>query len=115
MKSSISIKEIQSGIISVAVQGSFTLDNLDQVEEALNEALEKGPSILALDCSAMDYLDSSAIGSLVKFFNKTVNRKIRMILLDLNEEVLRVLKLIRLEKFFVIKTRTEFEREFISG
>lgn len=100
-------------IIIIKISGEFYIENIQRVENTWNEQVQKEPGTIAIDCSDLLYIDSSAIGTLVKFLNSTMSRNIKLVFFDLNPSIQQIFKTARLNNFFTITSREKFEKEFL--
>ncbi|MBN1501055.1 MAG: STAS domain-containing protein, partial [Spirochaetes bacterium] len=82
-------------------------------EELWHSLVEKKPAVIAIDCKELEYIDSSAIGTLVKFLNNAMSKKVKLIFFDLNKAIQNIFKTARLDNFFTIITRDELEKEYM--
>ena len=99
-------------IIIITISGEFYIENIQKVENTWNEQVMKSPGTIAIDCSELQYIDSSAIGTLVKFLNSAMNKDIKLVFFDLNSSIQQIFKTARLNNFFTITSREKFEQEF---
>lgn len=100
-------------IIIITISGEFYIENIQKVENTWNEQVMKSPGTIAIDCSELQYIDSSAIGTLVKFLNSAMNKDIKLVFFDLNSSIQQIFKTARLNNFFTITSREKFEQEFL--
>ena len=105
----LSAEEIEEGVIVINLVGEFRIEMINTVEQAWNEQVLKKPRVIAFNCQEMAYIDSSSIGSLVKFVNTAKNKKIDLVIYGLNREVFKIFHTARLNNFFGLMSRTEFE------
>ena len=110
----ISVEELQK-IIKIHISGEFYIENIQKVENIWNEQVLKTPEIIAIDCSALMYIDSSAIGTLVKFLNNAMNKNIKLVFYDLSPSIQQIFKTARLNNFFTITTGEMFDREYLNS
>lgn len=103
----LTIKEFNNTVI-ITILGAFNIHNLKMVEDVWNEQLTKKPTTIALDCCGLESLDSSAIGTTVKFFNSAMDRNIRLVFFDLNPMIQKLFATAKLTRFFTITTGEEF-------
>lgn len=103
------VEEKGNGLIIINLVGEFRIEVITKVEAVWNEQLQKKPSVIAFNCQDMAYIDSSSIGSLVKFVNSAKNRKIDLVVYGLNKDVFKIFQTARLNNFFGIMSKTEFE------
>ena len=107
----ISVEELRK-IIKIHISGEFYIENIQKVESIWNEQVLKTPEIIAIDCSELMYIDSSAIGTLVKFLNNAMNKNIKLVFYDLNPSIQQIFKTARLNNFFTITTGKKFDSEY---
>ena len=100
-------------VVIVNIDGEFYIDSVENAEKIWNQQLSRHPKVMAVNCKNIKYIDSSAIGILVKFLNSAMKQKTEMIFYDLNENILSVFKTAKLSNFFKIMTRTQFEMEYL--
>ena len=107
----IELKE-QNNIIIISLSGDFYLENVDSVERVWNEQIRKKPAEIALCFRNIKFIDSSAIGVLVKFFHNASDNGVTLILYDLSEIVMTILKTAKIDTFFKIMSASEFESRY---
>jgi anti-anti-sigma factor len=61
----------------------------------------------------LEYIDSSAIGTLVKFLNNAMNKQIKLIFFDLNKAIQNIFKTARLDNFFTIMSKEEIDEHYM--
>jgi len=71
-----------------------------------------GIKVIAINCKELEYIDSSAIGTLVKFLNNATSKGIKLQFFDLNPSIQNIFKTARLDNFFTITTRENLEKDF---
>ncbi len=97
----------------IYVTGEFHIGNVNKFEELWHTLIEKQPQVIAINCSKLDYIDSSAIGTLVKFLNNAMTKKIKLLFYDLNDAIQSIFKTARLDNFFTILTKSQLEKEYM--
>jgi anti-sigma B factor antagonist len=95
-----SIKEEQGKIV-IALEGEIDLENAGEVRKALLNSLKQKKDLL-IDLSAVSYIDSSGIASLVEGLQVARKQKNELSLVSVSVRALRVLELARLDKVFAI-------------
>ncbi len=107
------IKKVsRTGIMICELNGKFDIEQAEMFENTFNEMLAAKPSHLGLDLNNVNYIDSSAIGSIIKSLNLIKNYGGEMILFGLKPMILNVFKLAKLDNFFKIMTTEEFNKSF---
>lgn len=87
------------GISVAALRGEVDLSSSARARSAILECLSAGTPML-IDLSAVEYIDSSGIASLVEGFRMARDRQLVFGLLAVSDPVLRVLQLARLDQVF---------------
>jgi anti-sigma B factor antagonist len=105
--------EQKNSVVIVSIKGEFHIGNVNKFEELWHGLIEKKPEVIAINCKELEYIDSSAIGTLVKFLNNAMSKKIKLIFFDLNAAIQNIFKTARLDNFFTITTREKVEREYL--
>jgi anti-sigma B factor antagonist len=108
----IKLEELNNVTI-INVKGEFHVGNVGKFEEVWHAQVEKKPKSIAINCKELEYIDSSAIGTLVKFLNNAMSKGIKLQFFDLNPSIQNIFKTARLDNFFTITTREKLEKEFI--
>lgn len=86
----------------LAVNGEVDLYNVSELKKALFDAIDDSVSSLIVDMKNIFYMDSSGIGALVAGQKKMKAKNGKFALLNIHEDVMNVLKLATLDKFFTI-------------
>ena len=100
-------------LITIKIVGDFYIGNIKQLEDIWNEAIEKRPEVIGFNCKDLKFIDSSAIGTLVKFLNSADRFEIDMVFYDLSKSIVRIFKTAKLVNLFKIVTSTEFEDTYL--
>ncbi len=96
----------QDGKIVVAFEGDMDLDSSPQARKVLLECVGRGKTVVA-DLSAIDYIDSSGVASLVETLQTARKQGTDFTLAAVSPSALRVLQLSRLDKVFTIHETVE--------
>jgi anti-sigma B factor antagonist len=102
-------------VIILNIDGEFYIESIEHAEKVWNEQLAKRPKVMAINCRNIKYIDSSAIGIMVKFLNSAMKMKTELIFYDLSENIISVFKTAKLGNFFKIMSRTQFEMEYLES
>ena len=81
------------------LSGEVDLSNSSLVRQSLLEILEKGRSVI-VDFSALSYIDSSGMATLVEGLNVANNKKLKLYIAGAIGAPLQVLELTRLNQVF---------------
>jgi anti-anti-sigma factor len=102
-------------VIVLNIEGDFYIESLEHAEKIWNEQLSKRPKVMAINCKSIKYIDSSAVGILVKFLNSAMRMNTELVFFDLSDSIVNVFQTAKLENFFKIMTRTQFEMEYLEA
>ncbi|MFC1673003.1 STAS domain-containing protein [Pseudomonadota bacterium] len=91
----------QSGAQVVALSGEVDLSTSPQVRDALLGCINGGSGVV-VDLSAVAYIDSSGVASLVEAFQTAKTKGLGFALANVSDAPMRVLQLARLDQVFVI-------------
>ncbi len=91
----------ESGKLVVTLEGEIDLDRAPEVRQLLLDCTERGRDVL-VDLSAISYIDSSGIASLVEALQSAGRLGIALGLVAVSPQALRVFELARLDKVFTI-------------
>ncbi len=89
------------GVIVIALDGDVDLEHSAAVRDMLLEQVAKGRDLM-VDLSAVDYIDSSGIASLIEALQSAKRNDTRLELVSVSDQAMRVLRLARLDKVFGI-------------
>lgn len=100
-------------VTAIYINGEFYLDSIEYAERIWNQEVTLRPGTIGICCRGVKYIDSSAIGILVKFLNNAKKLDIELVFFDLSESVLSVFATARLDDFFVTMSADEFGSRFL--
>jgi anti-anti-sigma factor len=110
----ISIEQTDT-IVIFHIQGEFDFKDVPRAEDFWQKHTAEKPAIAAINCRHLSHVDSSAIGSLIKFNNAARDRNISLIFYDVSKSVMDLLKISRLDRYFTIMSGAQFESEYLNG
>ena len=90
------------GQIVVAFEGDVDLETSPVARKVLLDCLNRKRPIV-VDMSAVSYIDSSGVASLVEAFQGARKAGLTFVLASVSEAAMRVLQLARLDKVFTIR------------
>ncbi len=86
----------------VEVSGEVDLYNVSELKKALFSVTDGSSPSVIVDMRNVNYMDSSGIGALVAGQKKMKAHTGKFALMNIHEDVLNILKLATLDKFFTI-------------
>lgn len=86
---------------TVYLTGEIDLDSSPTARRVLLESVDRHPAV-HVDMSAVDYIDSSGVASLVEALQRARKKSVDFHLVQVSDATLKVLALARLDKVFSI-------------
>ncbi len=93
---------VKDGAVVVTPEGDIDLSRSPGLRTTLREAQAKKPTRLVVDLSAVDYMDSSGVATLVEALQIARRSNTKMILCGLKERVRSIFEIARLDTVFTI-------------
>ena len=87
----------------VVLAGDVDLHHSPDLHARLVEIAGERPKRLLLDLSAVPYMDSSGVGTLVEVFRRVTAYKGKLVLFGLTDRVRSVFEITKLDRFFTIR------------
>ncbi len=97
-----------SQITVFEIRGRFFTESIDHVNREWRRAVKNRPATIAVNCKNLESIDSSAVGTLVRFLNYAMEKDIELVFLDLSKDIRRLFVTAKLHDFFAISTSREF-------
>lgn len=91
----------QGGKLVVRLEGDVDLEHSARIRDLLLDQVAAGKDVL-VDLSAVDYIDSSGIASLVEALQLAHDKGTDLMLVSVSQQAMRVLRLARLDMVFAI-------------
>lgn len=86
----------------ISISGEVDLYNVSELKKALFSVTDGSYSSVVVDLKDVNYMDSSGIGALVAGQKKMRAHNGKFALINIHDDVLNILKLATLDKFFTI-------------
>ncbi|MDX1796038.1 MAG: STAS domain-containing protein [Hydrogenovibrio sp.] len=87
--------------VNIEISGNFDISYYDDFNRTINENLETA-SRFVIDLAQATYMDSSALGMLLMLREKTHSDASRVELVNVNDDVMKILKVAKFEQLFSI-------------
>ncbi|HOP29174.1 MAG TPA: STAS domain-containing protein [Spirochaetota bacterium] len=101
-------------VVIITLPKYFYIGNIIEVEQSWENILKKEPSVIGFDCEKLEFIDSSAIGTLVKFFNSSVKNNIEMYVFGLKTELIKIFDTTKINRVMSVINKSEFEERFLN-
>ncbi len=94
------------------IKGELFHEKISELEKVWHDQMFKPVETIAINCQELGYIDSPMIGTLVKFFNEAMSRGKKLVFYELNPSIKSLFDSARLERFFTILSKEEFDRKY---
>jgi anti-anti-sigma factor len=102
----------ENSVLVLGLAGKFNIEEVTKFEETAPIETLKTLKAVAIDFSEVEYIDSSALGSLIKMMNKAKNIGVEFNLYNMPMPILSIFKLAYLDKFFLITTDADLKTKY---
>jgi anti-anti-sigma factor len=104
LKMNLQFEEMSDNSFWIYFEGDLDVYNINKVTGEIQKKLKNAKSEkIVFDLSKMDYLDSSGIGVLVKFYKYLKDNNKKMQIYRPTENVLKLIQMIKLDKIIEVK------------
>ena len=87
----------------LALSGRLDMRSATEVREALHSAIDAGAGDLIVDASGVDLIDATGLGVLLGAHRRATKAGRRVVLRDASPRLVRMLRLARLHRVFVLE------------
>ena len=106
-KAEVSIDDY-GNIIIVNVAGEFRLNTLEGILEVMENRLQKGLAVFAINFSRISNIDSAGIGVLVQYQKRLRRKGIPLVITDMGPELLKIIEVAKLDNLIDTMTHERF-------
>ncbi len=96
----------------ITMKGKFTIEDVDIFEQSIYDLINEKIQIIFINIGAIEHIDSSAIGALIKARNIARYSNIDIVLFNVSPTIENVFKISHLDVFFTIKKPDELKSEY---
>lgn len=87
----------------IKIAENFSIDEAARFREETYRMISKEPMFFEIDFSKCTFIDSTGLGVLVSLFKKCKENNSEMELRSINEEIMKIFHMTRLDSVFTIK------------
>lgn len=104
----------KDNILIIHLVGKFNIEKVEEFEDKFINTPENDilSDIIAIDMKDLSYIDSSALGSIIKFMNITKGNNGEFFIYNLSSNIFTILQMAYLDKFFYISTSEKLNSKF---
>ena len=92
---------LHDGVAVAAIEGAMDLHVSQDLRQRLLRVIDDNPAMV-VDLARVTGIDSSGVASLLEVYQRATKRQKKFALAAANEQVLRVMRMARLDKIFVL-------------
>ena len=93
----------------VTLVGEVDIYNSAELKSRLNQLIEEKPADMYVDCSKLEYIDSTGLGALVGVLKRVKGSNRTMHLSSVKPNILKLFRITNLDKVFVIEDGVSHE------
>ena len=96
-------------IIVVRITGAFRINMLENILDLMENRLDKGVAVFALDFSRVSCIDSSGLGILVQYQKRLRRMGIPLVITEMSPEIQKILGVATLDRLIDTRSLDEFD------
>ncbi len=102
----------EAGMKKLEDQRAFVHFVDNQGSTLFTDEISKKPPVIALDLAELSYIDSSGIGSLIRYMNMATKENINFLCYNLNKNIENIFKISKLDHFLPILSNEAFQKKY---
>ncbi len=95
-------------VLKISLPEYFDFWNISKMKDAWEKTVSMKPDIIGVECSNCNYIDSSAIGAIVKFYKCSIENNIELHFIDLNSKLSYIFEMTKINKVISIISNEQF-------
>ncbi len=101
-------------IVKIKLIGKYDIEELLFFSTLFTDEISKKPNVIALDLAELSYIDSSGIGSLIRYMNMATRENINFLCYNLNKNIENIFKISKLDQFLPILSNEAFQKKYFN-
>ncbi|MBN2864876.1 MAG: STAS domain-containing protein [Thiotrichales bacterium] len=97
--------QIDDKVVTISLMGSFDIGCYEAFNESYKPYMSQAENVFIVDMQNATYMDSSALGMLLLLRDRTGGDKSRVIITNVGESVMEILKIANFDQLFNIQAR----------
>ena len=98
--------------VDIKIKGKYDIEELLFFSTLFTDEISKKPPVIALDLMELTYIDSSGIGSLIRYMNMAGEENIVFLCYNLNKNIENIFKISKLDQFIPILSIEDFKKKY---
>ena len=99
-------------IVTIKLIGKYDIEELLFFSTVFSDEISKKPPVIALNLGNLTYIDSSGIGSLIRYMNIATKENIDFLCYNLNKNIENIFKTSKLDQFLQILSNEDFHKKY---
>ena len=108
----IKITHENESLIMIIIQGKLDLEHIKTFEDETASCLSINNGTILLNLSDLSFIDSSGVGAVIKFTNRSKISNNKVIFFNLSKAIADIFQRSYLDRFFNIKSLSEIKNLF---
>ncbi len=92
--------------------GKYDIEELLFFSTVFSDEIDKKPPAIGLNLESLTYIDSSGIGTLIRYMNMATKEKIDFFCYNLNENIENIFRISKLDQFLSILSVEDIQKKF---
>ena len=92
----------------------FSVNSMQDIDSIWSRA-KRNKGVVAFDCSELTFLDSTGIGTLIKFINDSQKSGIEMVIINVNPSLVKLFETAKLKRVLNILNSEEFTHRYVDN
>ena len=97
--------QIDDKVVTISLMGSFDIGCYEAFNESYKPYMSQAENVFIVDMQNATYMDSSALGMLLLLRDRTGGDKSRVIITNVGESVMEILKIANFDQLFNIQAK----------
>lgn len=97
--------EVEDKVVTISLLGSFDIGCYEAFNDSYRPYLSQADSLFIIDLQEATYMDSSALGMLLLLRDRTGGDKERVLIMNVGDAVMSVLKIANFDQLFHIQAK----------
>ena len=101
-------------VVNIKLIGKYDIEELLFFSTLFTDEISKKPKVIALDLEELSYIDSSGIGSLIRYMNMSAKENIEFLCYNLSDNIENIFKISKLDRFLTILSQDAFRKKYFN-
>jgi anti-anti-sigma factor len=109
------IVNISDNIVLFVIKEDIMSYMVDRIKEEIYNTINEKRSKVILDLNNIEYIDSLGIGAIIELFKKTKSLNGNIVMINVSQPVMRLIKMLNVQKFLRIGKNLNEAVEILSA